>query len=142
MNREELKTVIPHREPMMLVDESVIEGEWAVSKYTIPQDAFFVQGHFPGYPVVPGVILCEIMAQCSCLLIGQDNLEGNTAMYAGLDKVKFKNSVFPGDTVNVRSKLAGKLGPAVMVDAEASVDGKLCVKGRLTFMLVPNDKLK
>lgn len=142
MNREEIMARIPHRPPMLLVDESEWDGEEVVSKYTVKQDEFFVQGHFPGYPVVPGVILCEMMAQASFLLIPEEKLKTNTGMYAGLDEVKFKHSVFPGDTVCVRSRLLGMRGPVVFIEAKATVDGKLCCQGKLTFMLVPNDKLK
>jgi len=142
MNREELKTILPHREPMLLVDESVVTGEFVDSKYTIPQDAWFVQGHFPGYPVVPGVILCEIMAQGSVLLIPREQLVDNTALYGGLDGVKFKNSVFPGDTVEVRARLEDSRFPMYNVLAEAKVNGKLCVKGHLKFFLVPKANLK
>lgn len=141
MNREEIKAILPHREPMLLVDECNIDGEYANSRYTIPLDAFFVQGHFPGYPVVPGVILCEIMAQGSALLIPREILETNTALYGGLDKVKFKNSAFPGDTVCTHAKLVDMHFPLINVEAECSVNGKLCAKGLLKFFLVPNEKL-
>ncbi|MBQ9548640.1 MAG: 3-hydroxyacyl-[Bacteroidales bacterium] len=141
MDRQEIKHILPHREPMLLVDETVREGELVRSRYTVPRDAFFVQGHFPGHPVVPGVILCEIMAQSSVLLIPADDLKTNTAFYAGLDGVRFRSSVYPGDTVCVEARLRGRRGPAVFVEASASVDGRLCCSGKLNFMLVPNDKL-
>jgi len=140
MNREELKTLLPHREPMLLIDETEIDQGQAVSSYHIREDDFFLQGHFPGHPVVPGVILCEIMAQASALLI-KDSLAGKTPFYTGLDKVRFRNQVHPGDTVITHSTLTGMRGPAVFIEAQAHVNGKLCCSGSLTFMLVPNDKL-
>lgn len=142
MNREEIKKILPHREPMLLVDESEKVGDEVFSKYTIRENEFFTQGHFPGYPIVPGVILCEIMAQASFLLIPSEDLVGNTALYAGLDNVKFKNSVFPGDTVCVKARATSHKGPLVVVEAEARVNDKLVSKGRLSFMLVPNSNLK
>ena len=88
-----------------------------------------------------GVILCEIMAQSSVLLIPRDLLVTNLAMYGGLDGVKFKGSVFPGDKVCVTSRLSSIRPPLVVVEAEARVNGKVCCKGTLKFMLVPKDKL-
>lgn len=128
---------------MLLVDESAKTAEGIVeSSYTIPENPWFTQGHFPDYPVVPGVILCEIMAQGSVLLIPPELLETNLAMYGGLEGIKFKNSVFPGDKVCVRSRLTDLRAPLVIVESEAKVNGKLCCKGTLKFMLVPKDKLK
>lgn len=142
MDREELQNILPHRAPMLLVDESTVQEDGSVaSAYTIPENPWFTQGHFPGYPVVPGVILCEIMAQSSVLLIPRELLETNLAMYGGLDGVKFKGSVFPGDKVCVTSRLSSIRPPLVVVEAEARVNGKVCCKGTLKFMLVPKDKL-
>ena len=90
MTREEIKNLIPHREPMLLVDEAEKVGETVFSRYTIREDEFFTQGHFPGYPVVPGVVLCEIMAQGSALLVPEDILTNGLSFYAGLDNIKFK----------------------------------------------------
>ena len=142
MNRDEIMKRLPHRPPMLLVDESYRDGEYVVSSYTVKEDEFFTRGHFPAYPVVPGVMLCEMMAQASFLLIDEKELEEQTGMYAGLKDVKFKNSVFPGDTVCVRSRLLERKGPIVFIEAKASVDDKLCCCGKLSFVLVDNSKLK
>lgn len=135
MVREEIKNYLPHREPMLLVDDVVLEGDMAIGHYHVRGDEYFLQGHFPGYPVVPGVILCEIMGQCSCALI-LDELPGRLTFYAGLDKVRFKNQVRPGDTITVKGRITNRRGLTFFVDAEASVEGKLCARGTLIFMLV------
>jgi len=97
MNRDEIKQYLPHREPMLLVDEMTLdENHVAHSRYHVTGEEFFLKGHFPGEPVVPGVILCEIMAQ-SCALLMKDDLIGKLTFYTGIDKVRFKNSVKPGD---------------------------------------------
>ena len=130
---------MPHREPMLLVDkaELVTETE-ATAEYTVTGEEYFLKGHFPGNPIVPGVILCEIMAQGSVMLF-KDELLTHLALYAGLDKVKFKRSVLPGDTVQVRSKTVTRRGPLIIVDSEATVEGQLCSRGTLSFMLVKKE---
>ena len=135
MLREEIKNHLPHREPMLLVDDMTKEGETAIGHYHVRGDEYFLQGHFPDYPVVPGVILCEIMGQCSATLLLEE-LPGRLPFYAGLDKVRFKNQVRPGDVITVTSHIANRRGLTFFIDAEARVDGKLCVKGELIFMLV------
>ena len=135
MTREELKNFLPHREPMLLVDDVTMEGDTSVGHYRVRGDEYFLQGHFPDYPVVPGVILCEIMGQCSAPLM-LDELPGRLTFYAGMDKVRFKNQVRPGDEITVRGRITSRRGLTFFVDAEATVDGKLCVRGTLLFMLV------
>ena len=91
MNREEIKEFLPHREPMLLVDDITLDGEWADAHYHVSGEEFFLKGHFPGNPVVPGVITCEIIAQSCALLLG-DLLKGRTPFYAGIDNVKSRSS--------------------------------------------------
>ena len=139
MNRDEIKKILPHREPMLLVDDMEMVGEECIAHYTVKGDEFFLQGHFPGYPVVPGVILCEIMGQ-SCSILIQDALDGKTPLYAGLDKVRFKHQVRPGDTIEVRGHITMHRSHNFFAEAEATVDGVLAAKGTLSFVLIDNDK--
>ncbi len=135
MNIEEIKELLPHRKPMLLVDEVTLDGEVATGYYKVTGDEYFVQGHFPGNPVVPGVILCEIMAQTCCILFA-DAVRGNTPFFTGIDKVKFKNQVKPGDTVCITAKMTRNKGIFYFTSCEAHVDGKLCAKGDLSFAIV------
>ena len=144
MNRDEIKNFLPHREPMLLLDsverETVTDAkghrvDYAVATYHVRGDEFFLQGHFPDYPVVPGVILCEMMAQSCALLLG-DELKEKRPLYTGIDKVRFKYQVRPGDTIVLRSTITEHRRGLVLAKAEATVDGKLCCRGNLSFMLV------
>lgn len=141
MNREEIKKVIPHREPMLLVDTvDLVEENLVHATYHVRGDEFFLQGHYPGNPVVPGVILCEIMAQSSCMLL-MEELVNRTPFYAGIDKVRFKKQVTPGDTVEISAKIINRRALIFYVQAEAKVNGALCVSGELCFALVDNEKI-
>jgi 3-hydroxyacyl-[acyl-carrier-protein] dehydratase len=135
MNRDAIKTFLPHREPMLLVDDVTMEGDTANAHYHVRGDEFFLQGHFPGNPIVPGVILCEIMAQGSVLLF-EDKLKYKMALYAGMDKVRFKKTVRPGDKVVVRSTMGNCRCMFLSVNATAYVGDELCASGLLSFMLV------
>ncbi len=136
MDREELKSYLPHREPMLLVDELEIDADGiAHGKYTIKEDEFFCRGHFPGNPIVPGVIQCEIMAQ-SCALLIKDKIKGRTTLYTSIDNVRFKNIVRPGDTCEITAKLTTSRGDLFFCEANLKVNGKLCCKGNLGFALI------
>ncbi|HOF45834.1 MAG TPA: 3-hydroxyacyl-ACP dehydratase FabZ [Bacteroidales bacterium] len=142
MNKEEIKKILPHREPMLLVDEIEIDDQKvAHAKYKVKGDEFFLQGHFPDYPVVPGVILCEIMAQSSCIII-QEALIGRTPFYAGIDKVKFKKQVRPHDVVEVKARIINQKGLVFFVEGVATVDNEICAKAEMIFALVDNDKIE
>lgn len=136
MNKEELKHYLPHREPMLLIDEIDIDEQGiAHAQYRIKDDEFFCKGHFPGNPIVPGVIQCEIMAQ-SCALLVKDEIVGKTTLYSGIDKVRFKHPVYPGDLCEVTARLKSKRGNLFFCEAVLNVAGNLCCKGDLSFALV------
>lgn len=137
MNKEEIKTFLPHREPMLLIETAFIDDEGvAHCTYRIKEDEFFTRGHFPGNPLVPGVILCEIMAQ-SCAILVKDEIPGHLTLYAGIDRVRFKNAVKPGDLCEVSATLVERRGQLFFCSARLTVNGKLCCKGEPSFALVP-----
>ena len=135
MNIEEIKNIIPHRDNMLLIDEAVIRDGVAYGKKHITGEEWFLKGHFPGNPVVPGVILCEILAQSSCVLLA-DVSAGATPYFTGLDKVKFKNKVLPGDTIETECKITRSKGVFYFAEGKAYVDGKLCVSAQFSFALM------
>ena len=136
MNREELKTILPHREPMLLVDEAQIgEDGAAYGRYTVQGDEYFLQGHFPGNPIVPGVIQCEMIAQTACLLFAEQ-VKGSQTFYTGINNVKFRGQVAPGDTLEIRVETTRVKEPFYFTKGEARVKGKLCVSGEFSFALM------
>lgn len=136
MDREELKKILPHREPMLLVDEAELKEEnLAVGKYTVKGDEWFLQGHFPGHPIVPGVIQCEMVAQTCCVLLA-DSVKGHLPLFAGLDKVRFKNPVKPGDTLEINCSLVKSHPPFYFAKGKGYVNGKLAVSAELSFAIV------
>ncbi len=136
MNREAIKNLLPHREPMLLVDEAELdESGCAVGRYTVRGDEHFLQGHFPGNPVVPGVILCEIMAQTCCVLFAREAV-GKTPYYTGLDKVKFRRKVLPGDTVEMTCTVTKHKGPFYFISGKGTVNGELAISADFSFALM------
>ena len=135
MDKEAIKKILPHREPMLLIDEAELIGDVAVGRYTVRGDEFFLEGHFPGNPVVPGVILCEMMAQSSCLLVNESGKKF-TPYFTGMKNVKFKNKVLPGDTIVFKTEKTAQKGPFYFVKSTGTVGDRLCVCGELSFAIV------
>ena len=136
MHQEEIKTILPHRDHMLLVDEVEKIGEEAHGKYHVTGEEFFLKGHFPGNPVVPGVILCEILAQSACVLLQSQMEGGKLPMYTGLNNVRFKSPVHPGDTFETRCRITRSKHPFYFATGEGYVGDRLCLKAEFSFAIV------
>lgn len=136
MTKEEIMQILPHREDMLLLDEVSMDGSDAVGHYRVRGDEFFLRGHFPGNPIVPGVILCEILAQSACVLMKDAMAEGKLPVYTGLDNVKFRSPVRPGDTIETRCRIRRAKHPFYFAEGTVSVEGRLCVSAEFSFAIM------
>jgi 3-hydroxyacyl-[acyl-carrier-protein] dehydratase len=136
LGREEIEAILPHREPFLLIDE-VVElepGERVVARKTVRPDEWYLVGHFPGRPVMPGVLIVEAMAQTGAVaVLSQEENRGRLALFAGIDDVRFKRIVEPGDELELECTLEAVRGPIGRGKATAHVDGQLAARGTLTF---------
>lgn len=140
MNKEELMQILPHRDNMLLVEEGYVEDEKSHGKYHVRGDEWFLQGHFPGKHVVPGVILCEMLAQSCCVLLSDAMEEGMTPFFTGLKEVRFKTPVLPGDTFESECEITNKKPPFYFAKGKGFVNGKLAVKAEFSFALIKEEK--
>lgn len=143
MNNMEIRNIIPHRFPFLLVDK-VIEVEPGKSitaiKNVTANEPFF-QGHFPDYPVMPGVLICEALAQTAGIAVGmQDEMKGKLGLFASIDEFKLKRQIVPGDTLKLEAEiLSCKMG-IVKAKVTASVEGKIAAEGQIKFAMVDAKK--
>ena len=135
MERCEIKKILPHREPMLLLDDVELIDSEAVGHYLVRGDEFFLQGHFPGNPIVPGVILCEILAQSACVLMQDGMRDGQIPVYTGLDRVKFRSPVRPGDRIETRCRIKRAKHPFYFAEGRVTVDDRLCASAEFSFAL-------
>lgn len=138
LNTQQIMEIIPHRSPFLLVDtiEELIPGEKIIGKKCVTFNEPFFNGHFPNNPVMPGVLIVEALAQTGAVLIlNQDEYKGKTAYFAGLDKVRFKRKVVPGDVLMLEctaGTFKGSIGKAMCV---AKVDGEVAVSAEMMFAI-------
>ena len=135
--------LIPHRYPFLLVDRitECVPGEYSKGYKNLSRNEGFFQGHFPNNPVMPGVLQIEAMAQCAApILLCLPQYKGKLALFAGIDGVKFKNIVRPGDRFDMEVRMVKLKGPFGISEGKGYVDGKLCVEATMKVMLIDEDK--
>ncbi|MDT8903794.1 3-hydroxyacyl-ACP dehydratase FabZ [Anaeroselena agilis] len=134
----QIQAIIPHRYPFLLVDR-IVEIEpmkRAVGIKNVTANEQFFQGHFPGKPIMPGVLLLEAMAQVGGVaMLHSDEFSGKLAVFAGIDRVKFRRPVVPGDQVRMVAEIMKMRGTMGKIWAEAFVDGELVAEGEFLFAL-------
>lgn len=133
MNKEEIMKLLPHRDNMLLLDDAENNEGVATGHYTVRGDEFFLKGHFPSNPIVPGVILCEILAQTACVLMEDAIGDGKLPVYTGLNNVKFRSSVRPGDTVETKCRIKRAKPPFYFAEGSVYVGDRLCVSAEFSF---------
>jgi 3-hydroxyacyl-[acyl-carrier-protein] dehydratase len=134
--REGIESIIPHRDPFLFLDEVVelVPGERVVARKQIREDEWFLPGHFPGRPIVPGVIMVEALAQTGAVaVLSVEENQGKLALFAGIDSVRFKRIVGPGDELTLECTLEAARGPIGRGRVIARVGDELAVRGTLTF---------
>jgi 3-hydroxyacyl-[acyl-carrier-protein] dehydratase len=136
LDRAAIEAILPHREPFLLIDE-VLElepGERVVALKHVREDEWYLRGHFPGRPVMPGVLIVEAMAQTGAVaVLSEEENRGRLALFAGIDDTRFKRIVEPGDVLQLECTLEQVRGPIGKGKARATVEGQLAARGTLTF---------
>ena len=139
LNKEQIKQIIPQREPFLMIDEveENIPGESCTAYKYVKEEEWYFKGHFPGNPIMPGVLIAESLAQTGAVsILGMEENKGKNALFGGIDKMKFKKQVVPGDTLKLEVKIIKRKGPIGIGEGIATVDGKLAAKGEFTFAVI------
>ena len=138
LNKEEIKNIIPQREPFLMIDEveEYIPGESCIAYKNVSEDEYYFKGHFPGNPIMPGVLMVEALAQTGAVaILSMEENKGRNALFGGINNLKFKKQVVPGDQLIMTAKFVKRRGTIAVVEAKAEVDGKLAASGTLTFAI-------
>ncbi|MBY0404285.1 MAG: 3-hydroxyacyl-ACP dehydratase FabZ [Cyanobacteria bacterium] len=139
LSTEEIMQYIPHRYPFLLIDRVTehVKGKYIVGYKNVTMNEPFFQGHFPGRPIMPGVLQIEALAQLGGVLIAHmENAQGKLAVFAGIDNVRFRRMVVPGDRLDLRADLTKYRLPIGKSECRATVNGELVLEADLMFSLV------
>ena len=139
LNTQQIMEIIPHRHPFLLIDkvEDYVPGEYCIAYKNVTYDESFCRGHFPEYPIMPGVLMVEALAQTGAVaILSQEEFKGKIAVFAGIDKCKFRRQVVPGDTIRFETKITQVRGPMGVGEAVATVDGQVAVQCTLKFAIM------
>ena len=138
MGTKEIMEIIPHRHPFLLIDaiEELEPGKRAVGKKCVTYNEPFFAGHFPGEPVMPGVLIVEALAQAGAVaILSNPEFKGKTAYFGAINSARFKQKVVPGDVLLLELEIIKQKGPVGVGKATATVDGKTAVTAELTFAI-------
>lgn len=136
---KEIMNIIPQRPPFLMIDrvEEYVPGESCTAYKTVCINEPHFEGHFPGNPIMPGVLIVEALAQTGAVaILSLEENKGKNALFGGIDKLRFKRQVVPGDVLKLEVKIIKRKGPIGVGGAVATVDGVVAAKGELTFAIV------
>ena len=138
MTQEEIKEIIPHRDPFLLIDtiEEMEPGKRVVAAKLMKPDEFWFKGHFPSYPVVPGVLMLEMMAQAGAVaMLALPENKGKLGFFGGVKEAKFRRQVVPGDLLRIEVEIIKVKGPVGVGKGIATVNGEKAVSAEISFAI-------